>query len=180
MTPDRRLDQIEPILADVAQKTDRLIESNGQILEIALRADSNAKLAAKGVADLTIEMRQRFERVDQRFDEQKADIDQQFQQVDQRFIEQKADIDQRFQQVDQRFAEQKADIDRRFAEQKGDIDQRFAEQKADIDRRFDQQQNQLDDLRQEMQKGFQDVNQKFGQFEQTQRTILTILLDRLK
>lgn len=133
MTPDRRLDQIEPILADVAQKTDRLIESNGQILEIALRADSNAKLAAKGVADLTIEMRQRFERVDQR-----------------------------------------------FAEQKADIDQRFNEQKADIDQRFDQQQNQLDDLRQEMQKGFQDVNQKFGQFEQTQQTVLTILLDRLK
>lgn len=62
MNPRKRLDQIEPVLADVALKTDRLIESNGQILAIAIRADTNAKLAAKGVADLTIEMRQQFGR----------------------------------------------------------------------------------------------------------------------
>jgi len=58
MTPDKRLDQIEPALADVAQKTDRLIESNGQILEVATRADINAAIAAKGVADLTTKVTQ--------------------------------------------------------------------------------------------------------------------------
>jgi hypothetical protein len=77
MTPDKRLDQIEPVLANVAQKTDRLIESNGQILEVATRADSNAKIAAKGVADLTIEMRQQFRQVDQQF----GQVNQQFEQV---------------------------------------------------------------------------------------------------
>ncbi|SFD81830.1 hypothetical protein [Spirosoma endophyticum] len=58
MTPDKRLDQIELVLADVAQKTDRLIESNGQILEVALRTNANAELAAKGVTDLTIKVNQ--------------------------------------------------------------------------------------------------------------------------
>ncbi len=36
MTPEKRLNQIEPELAEVIQKVDRLIESNGQILELAV------------------------------------------------------------------------------------------------------------------------------------------------
>lgn len=32
MTPDRRLNQLEPIVAVVLQKVDRLIEGNGQII----------------------------------------------------------------------------------------------------------------------------------------------------
>ncbi|GAB4022292.1 hypothetical protein GCM10028808_69600 [Spirosoma migulaei] len=32
MTPDKRLNQIEPVLADFVQKVDRLIEGNGQII----------------------------------------------------------------------------------------------------------------------------------------------------
>ena len=107
MTPDKRLDQVEPVLADVAQKTDRLIESNGQILEIALRADANAQIAARGVADLTIEMRQRFKQVDERFD-----------QVDERF----GQVDERFEQVDKRFDQQQAQIDQRFEQQQVQID----------------------------------------------------------
>ena len=61
MTPDKRLDQVEPVLADVAQKTDRLIESNGQILEVAIRADTNAAIGARGVADLTLKVNQLVE-----------------------------------------------------------------------------------------------------------------------
>ena len=127
MTPDKRLDQVEPVLADVAQKTDRLIESNGQILEIALRADANAELAARGVASLTIEMRQRFKQVDERFEQvdQRFDqIDQRFEQVDQRFDQ----IDQRFENVDQRFDQQQAQInDLREEMQKGfqEVNQKF-------------------------------------------------------
>lgn len=85
MTPDKRLDQIEPVLADVALKTDRLIESNGQILEVATRADSNAKLAAKGVADLTIEMRQQFGQQQNQIDQIKTEMHDRFEQIDGRF-----------------------------------------------------------------------------------------------
>ncbi|GAB4022618.1 hypothetical protein GCM10028808_70710 [Spirosoma migulaei] len=154
--PERRtgLDQIEPVLADVAQKTDRLIESNGQILVIATRADANAQIAARRVADLTIEMRQRFEQVDRRF----------------------VRVDERFDQVDHRFVR----IDERFDQQQNQIDQRFDQQQIQMDQRFDQQQNQIDDLRTEMREGFLQVNQKFEQVSQTQQQILTLLLDRIK
>ncbi len=54
MTPDRRLDQIEPLMADVLQKVDRLIEGQGQIVELAVRANQKADTIAKGVADLTL------------------------------------------------------------------------------------------------------------------------------
>ncbi|GAB4032891.1 hypothetical protein [Spirosoma jeollabukense] len=101
MTPDKRLDQIEPVLADVAQKTDRLIESNGQILEVALRADTNAKIAAKGVADLTVEMRQQFGQVGQRFDS----VDQQFEQQQNQIDGLRQEVQQGFQEVNQKFAQ---------------------------------------------------------------------------
>ncbi|MBD2699254.1 hypothetical protein IC229_01310 [Spirosoma sp. BT702] len=94
MTLNKRLDQIELILADVVQKTDRLIESNGRILEIALRADSNAHLAARGVASLTIEMHRRFEKVDQRFE-----------QIDQRFDQQQMQIETLRQEMNQKFVQ---------------------------------------------------------------------------
>lgn len=61
MTPDRRLDQLEPLMADSLQKTDRLIEGQGQILEIATRAEQKADTTAKGVADLTISTQKQFE-----------------------------------------------------------------------------------------------------------------------
>ncbi|GAB3025683.1 hypothetical protein [Spirosoma pulveris] len=98
MTPDKRLDQIEPILADVALKTDRLIESNGQILEIATRADTNAKIAAKGIADLTVEMRQQFGQQQHQIDRLRTEMNERFGQVDSRF----GQIDSRFEQVDSR------------------------------------------------------------------------------
>ncbi|GAB3772124.1 hypothetical protein GCM10028818_11930 [Spirosoma horti] len=85
MNPNKRLDQIEPVLADVALKTDRLIESNGQILEIATRADTNAKLAAKGIADLTIEMRQQFGQQQNQIDLLRVETNSRFEQVDVRF-----------------------------------------------------------------------------------------------
>ncbi|GAB3943955.1 hypothetical protein GCM10028805_10920 [Spirosoma harenae] len=158
MNPNKRLDQIEPVVADVAQKTDRLIESNGHILEIALRADANAELAARGVANLTIEMRQQFEQVNQRFDQQQAQTDERFNSVDQRFDQQQIQIDERFDSVNQQ----------------------FDDQKINIPQRFDQQQSQIDELREEMREGFSQVNRKFDQVSQTQHQILTILLDRLK
>ncbi|WP_020600322.1 hypothetical protein [Spirosoma panaciterrae] len=61
MTPDRRLDQLEPIMADSLQKIDRLIEGQGQILEVATRADQKADITAKGVAELTISTQRQYE-----------------------------------------------------------------------------------------------------------------------
>lgn len=63
MTPDRRLDQLEPLMADSLQKIDRLIEGQGQILEVATRADQKADITAKGVAELTLLTNQRFDQV---------------------------------------------------------------------------------------------------------------------
>lgn len=60
MTPDRRLDQLEPLVADVLQKVDRLIEGQGQLFNITTRADQNAELAARGVANLTTEVQKGF------------------------------------------------------------------------------------------------------------------------
>ena len=59
MTPDRRLDQIKPLIADVLQKVDRLIEGQGQILDVAVRAEQkaaqvSAEIAARGVSELTL------------------------------------------------------------------------------------------------------------------------------
>ncbi len=150
MTPDKRLDQIEPVLADVALKTDRLIESNGQIFDVATRADTNARIAAKGIADLTIEMRQQFGKHQNQIDQLRTEMNEQFGQVT-----------SQFEQVAVEFAQ---------------IDNRFAQ----VDNRFNQLTSDQAELRQEMQNGFQEVNQKFTQVAQTQEQILTLLLDRLK
>lgn len=83
MTPQRRLDQIEPILADVLRKVDRLIEGQGQLVELATATSTelqNARqdvqqikttgeITAGGLAKLTVtvndlrqEMREGFQR----------------------------------------------------------------------------------------------------------------------
>lgn len=92
MTPDRRLDQLEPVVADTAQKVDRLIETNGQILDVAVRGDANAELAAKGIANLTVsfnefkqEVREGFEQINQKIDTEvgnfRQEINQRFDQL---------------------------------------------------------------------------------------------------
>lgn len=48
-------------MADSLQKIDRLIEGQGQILEVATRVEQKADTTAKGVADLTISTQKRFE-----------------------------------------------------------------------------------------------------------------------
>lgn len=112
MTPDKRLGQIEPVLADVALKTDRLIESNGQILEVSTRADSNAKLAAKGVADLTIEMRQQFGQQQNQIDLLRAEMNDRFEQVDNRFEQ----VDNRFEQVINEQIELRKEMNLKFSQ----------------------------------------------------------------
>ena len=89
MTPDKRLNQLEPVVADTAQKVDRLIETNGQILDVAVRGDANAELAAKGVANLTVnfnefrqEVREGFQQINQKIDTEVSSLRQ---EINQRF-----------------------------------------------------------------------------------------------
>lgn len=89
MTPDRRLNQLEPLMADVLQKTDRLIEGQGKILDVAVRADQNAETTARGVANLTVEVnefrqeaREGFRLIDQKLD---TEIGELRQEMNQRF-----------------------------------------------------------------------------------------------
>jgi hypothetical protein len=63
MTPNERLDQLEPLVADALQKIDRLIEGQGKILDLATRADSRAEIAAKGIAELTISSQRQFREI---------------------------------------------------------------------------------------------------------------------
>lgn len=75
MTPDDRLDQLEPLMADSLQKIDRLIEGQGQLIEVATRADQNANTAARGVAKLTISTQQQFEQLKAGQDELKSNME---------------------------------------------------------------------------------------------------------
>ncbi|WP_174842694.1 hypothetical protein [Spirosoma rhododendri] len=96
MTPEKRLDQIEPVIADTAQKVDRLVETTGRIaVEVSKipAQERSIALTAKGLADLTQITARRFDNVDQRFD----GIDQRLDAMDQRFD----GIDQRFEGVNQ-------------------------------------------------------------------------------
>ena len=68
MTPNRRLDQLEPLMADSLQKIDRLIEGQGKLVELA--TDTKAELdqvkklgdlTANGLANLTVSSQKQFE-----------------------------------------------------------------------------------------------------------------------
>lgn len=63
MTPNERLDQLEPLVADALQKIDRLIEGQSKILDLATRADAKAEIAAKGIAELTISSQKQFKEI---------------------------------------------------------------------------------------------------------------------
>lgn len=70
MTPDRRLDQLEPLMADVLQKVDRLIEGQGQLVELATTTKAELKqvkttgeITANGLANLTTYVQQGFTNV---------------------------------------------------------------------------------------------------------------------
>ena len=78
MTPERGLDQLEPLTVDALQKIDRLIEGQGKLSDTVTRADQNAanatqkadyadysaKMAdttAKGVANQSVSIQKRFD-----------------------------------------------------------------------------------------------------------------------
>lgn len=95
MTPDDRLDQLEPLIADGLQKIDRLIEGQGKLVELATKTDKKADTIAKGVGNLTVKVSQITDNQSQLRQDvnQIADEQTQFrQEVKQGFIE----MNQRF------------------------------------------------------------------------------------
>ncbi len=55
MTPQRRLDQIEPEIADLHRKTDRLVETSGRVLDEVSKIafiERNVQIIATGQATL--------------------------------------------------------------------------------------------------------------------------------
>ncbi|QMW01062.1 hypothetical protein [Spirosoma foliorum] len=70
MKPDRRLDQLEPLMADSLQKIDRLIEGQGQLAELAVKTKAEldqvkktGEVTANGLANLTTYVQQGFAEV---------------------------------------------------------------------------------------------------------------------
>lgn len=116
MTPDRRLDQLEPVMADVLQKVDRLIEGHGQLVELAVdtkaqleQTKKTGEITADGLANLTVYVQQGFANVDQGF----VNVQKEFANVDQGFVnvqKEFANVDQKFVGVDQKFANVQKDL----------------------------------------------------------------------
>ena len=129
MTPDRRLDQLEPLMADSLKKIDRLIEGQGQLTEIATRADQKADITAKGLADLTLQTQQGFAEVRQNF----TQVAQNFTQVDQNFAGVHQDINQVNAKVDR--VDEKVDrVDKKVDR----VDEKVDSLRAEMNQRFDQ------------------------------------------
>lgn len=102
MTPDKRLNQIEPVLADVVQKVDRLIEGNGQIIHEVSKLpgiEKNVSVVAFGLAELTINVNQRFDQIDGRFEQQQQQIDDLREEMQKEFQQLDTKMNQRFDQI---------------------------------------------------------------------------------
>jgi hypothetical protein len=68
MTPNERLDQLEPLVADALQKIDRLIEGQGKIIDLATKTEQQVNkigqqvsTTAQAVAKLTVSTQQQYE-----------------------------------------------------------------------------------------------------------------------
>lgn len=137
MTPDERLNQLEPAMADGLQKIDRLIENQGLLVNEVSKIpgiEKNVGIIAKGVVDLTTNVNARFDNVDTRFD----DVSTQFNGVNTRFD----GVNTRFDDVDTRFD----GVNTQF----GGVNMRFDgvdTQLYSVNTRFDQVQRDIVDLK---------------------------------
>ncbi|OIN58355.1 hypothetical protein [Arsenicibacter rosenii] len=92
---EQRVEQLEQLTVDHGRQIESIAKG---LAELTIDVKSNRQETLRGFE----EVRQQFKQVDQRFDQ----VDQRFEQVDQRFEQ----VDRRFEQVDQRFEQ----VDRRF------------------------------------------------------------------
>lgn len=61
MTPNERLDQLEPLMADSLQKIDRLIEGQSKLIDLALKTESQVGITARGLGKLTLSSQKQYE-----------------------------------------------------------------------------------------------------------------------
>ena len=105
MTPEKRLNQIEPELVDVVQKVDRIIEGNGQIIDEVSKipgierkvlnieretakipgVERTVSITAKGLTNLTTNVNKRFDQQQDQINDLRQEMKQQFTEVNQRF-----------------------------------------------------------------------------------------------
>lgn len=109
MTPDRRLDQVEPALAEGLQKIDRLVNGQGKLVDLATSTDRKADTTAKGVANLTLKVDRLTDnqaslttKVDQLTDDQtslRQEMQKNIAQVDRKVDNLRTEMNQRFDEL---------------------------------------------------------------------------------
>ena len=109
-------------------------------------------IAFVAVAQLSIvnPIQQRFDTIDQRFEDFRAVMNQRFDVVDQRFDAVDQRFDDQLRYINQRFDDQNGYINQRFDNQLRYINQRFDDQNAYINQRFDAVEERLGVLSEEV------------------------------
>lgn len=102
MTPDRRLDQVEPALAEGLQKIDRLVDGQGKLVDLTTSTDRKADTTAKGVVNLTLKADQiAKDQAELRQELQKdiVQVDGKVNQVDEKVDRLRTEMNQRFDEL---------------------------------------------------------------------------------
>lgn len=58
MTPDRRLDQLEPVVAEVLQNTDRLVEGQGRLVNLTTKTQADVDQIKTDVSQVRTDVEQ--------------------------------------------------------------------------------------------------------------------------
>ncbi|OQY48426.1 MAG: hypothetical protein B6242_02255 [Anaerolineaceae bacterium 4572_78] len=106
------------------------------------------------VGKLRSEMKEGFERVDQRFDE----VNQRIDEVNQRVDTFEASVDQRFDEVNQRIDIFEASVDQRFDE----VNQRIDIFEASVDQRFDALENKMNEGFERVERQITRIGSRWG------------------
>ncbi|MVM33145.1 hypothetical protein GO755_24100 [Spirosoma sp. HMF4905] len=110
MTPDKRLNQLEPIVADVLQKVDRLIEGNGQIINEVSKIpgiEKKVNVIATGLAELTIDVQEGFANIRQEI----SQVDDKISRVDENIRQEISKVDNKISRVDENIRQELSRVD---------------------------------------------------------------------
>ena len=96
-----------------------------ELRERMVRVEEELKHQRELMLLLQQQMRESFERVDQRFEAMQINMDKRFEDVNKRFEAIQSSMDKRFEQVDKRFEAMQIGMDKRFDEMLKRHDQQF-------------------------------------------------------
>ncbi len=151
---ERFLDERDQRIAAEIHRLEAAVERNSQDIARVLREmDLRFDQVERRLAEMRAEVGQRFGEIDRRFGEMERRLAEMQAETDHRFAEAaearqslRAEMERRFGEVDRRFGE----VDRRFAEMQAEMNRRFAE----VDRRFTELVEGQKSLRAEMRTHF--------------------------